>query len=161
MIKLQISDRQYTRAEELYKFKVLKNSIKKGEGNIFGAIGEIMVNDYFIGKGANVDSNQTYDYDLIINGFKVDVKCKATNYEPKDYFNAVIPAYNPHQKCDFYFFTYVTYNFKICYLAGYKKKQDFFKESRLAKKGEIDAGNWKFKADTYVLQIADLIKFKQ
>jgi hypothetical protein len=159
MIKLELSNDQFKRAEKLYDFKALNNSITKGESNIFGAIGEIMVNDYFVGKGADVDFKSTYDYDMIIDGYKVDVKCKATNYQPKDYFNCAIPAIQARQKCDFYFFTFATYDFKTCYLAGYKQKADYFKESRFVKKGEIDHSNWEFKADNYILTIGNITKF--
>ena len=159
MIKLELSQDQFERAEKLYGFKALKNSIKKGESNIYGAIGEIMVNDYFVGKGADVNSKSTYDYDMIIDGYKIDVKCKATNYEPKEYFNCAIPALQARQKCDFYFFTFATYDFKTCYLAGYKQKAAYFKESRFVREGEIDHSNWKFKADNYILKIGNITKF--
>ena len=160
MIKLDISKEQFERAENLYEFKALNNSITKGESNIFGAIGEVMVHDFFAIKGVDVDHTSTYDYDMIIDGHKIDVKCKATNYEPKDYFNCAIPALQARQKCDFYFFTFATYDFKTCYLAGYKQKAAYFKESRFVRKGEIDHSNWKFKADNYIVQIKNLNKFQ-
>ena len=159
MIKLEISKEQFKRAEELYDFKELKNSITKGQSNIFGAIGEIMVFDFFTVKGVDVNFGSTYDYDMIIDGHKVDVKCKATNYEPKDYFNCSIAASNTRQKCDFYFFTFVTYDYKQCYLAGYKSKELFFKQATFANKGEIDHSNWEFRADGYHLRMSNLTKF--
>jgi hypothetical protein len=44
-------------------------------------------------------------------------------------------------------------------LAGYKSKNDFFKQSTFAKEGEIDFGNWKYKSDCYNLILKNLNKF--
>jgi hypothetical protein len=160
MIKLEITKEQFERAENLYEFKALNNSITKGESNIFGAIGEVMVHDFFAIKGVDVDHTSTYDYDMIIDGHKIDVKCHATNYEPKEYYNCCVPVMQSWQKCDFYFFTHVTYDFKHCYLDGYKSKSDFFNEARIVKKGEKDKNNFRFKTDNYIVQIKNLNKFQ-
>ena len=64
------------------------------------------------------------------------------------------------KKCDFYFFTHVTYDFKHCYLDGYKSKSDFFNEARIVKKGEKDKNNFRFKTDNYIVQIRNLNKFQ-
>ena len=141
---INISEEQIERAKKLYSFKELRGSITKGEGNLRGALG---------------DFNSTFDYDLIIDGHKIDVKTKATNYKPIDSFNCSIPAAQKRQKCDYYFFTYITYDYKQCYLAGYKSKESFFKQSTFAKEGEIDFGNWKYKSDCYNLRMKNLNKF--
>jgi len=156
---IDISEEQVERAKNLYPFDELKNSITKGKGNLLGAVGEIVVFDVFTAKGCEVDFNSTVDYDLIIDGYKVDVKSKATNYKPLESFNCSIPAFNTSQKCDFYFFTYITYDYKRCYLAGYKRKNTFFKEAYFANKGEIDYGEWKYKSDCYNLKMGRLNKF--
>ena len=70
MKKFIITKFQIQRAKELFDFKELNNSITKGEGNLAGAIGEIVVKDAYRGKGKN-----TYDYDTIIKNYKVDIKC--------------------------------------------------------------------------------------
>ena len=160
MIKLEISKEQLHRAENLYEFKALNNSITNGESNIFGAIGEVMVHDFFAIKGVDVDHTSTYDYDMIIDGWKIDVKCHATSYEPKPYYNCCVPVLQAWQKCDFYFFTYATYDFKHCYLYGYKSKADFFKEATIVKKGQKDKNNFRFKTDNYIVKIRNLHKFQ-
>ncbi len=159
MKAINISEEQIDRAKKLYSFNVLKGSITKGEGNLRGALGEIIVFDIFTDKGSEVNKKSTFDYDLIIDGHKIDVKTKATNYKPIDSFNCSIPAAQKRQKCDYYFFTYITYDYKKCYLAGYKSKESFFKESTFAKEGEIDFGNWKYKSDCYNLRMKNLNKF--
>jgi len=159
MKEINISEEQIERAKKLYSFKELRGSITKGEGNLRGALGEIIVFDIFTDKGSEVNKKSTFDYDLIIDGHKIDVKTKATNYKPIDSFNCSIPAAQKRQKCDYYFFTYITYDYKKCYLAGYKSKESFFKESTFAKEGEIDFGNWKYKSDCYNLRMKNLNKF--
>ena len=159
MEAINISEEQIERAKKLYSFKELRGSITKGEGNLRGALGEIIVFDIFTDKGSEINKKSTFDYDLIIDGYKIDVKTKATNYKPIDSFNCSIPAAQKRQKCDYYFFTYITYDYKQCYLAGYKSKESFFKQSTFAKKGELDKGYWKYRADCYNLRMKNLNKF--
>tara|TARA_R110002074_G_scaffold172982_1_gene335647 strand:+ start:1178 stop:1672 length:495 start_codon:yes stop_codon:yes gene_type:complete len=160
---IKISKEQIERAKKLYPFQELRGSITKGKGNLIGAVGEIIVFDLFTSKGYKVEFNSTYDYDLIIDELKVDVKSKGTNYKPVNSFNCSIPAAQKKQKCHYYFFTYITYDYKNCYLAGYKSKESFFKEAHFAKKGELDNNGsvkWTFKADCYNLLIQELDIFK-
>jgi hypothetical protein len=52
MIIVPITNEQRARANELYDFKVLNNSITSGKSNIYGAIGEIVVYDFYKKKEA-------------------------------------------------------------------------------------------------------------
>ena len=75
---------------------VLKNSITKGDGNIFGFLGELIVAKYL---GLNVTN--TYNFDMkLVNGKKIDVKTKATSVAPKLNYECSISAYNTKQICD-------------------------------------------------------------
>ena len=47
MIEIEITQQQIKRAEMLYNFKALNNSIRKGEGNLLGSVGEIVVFDHY------------------------------------------------------------------------------------------------------------------
>ena len=76
MIKIIPTQEQIERAQELFDFKVLNNSITKGDGNLAGALGEVIVCDYYNGEQKN-----TYDYDLILKGKKIDVKTKRQNQD--------------------------------------------------------------------------------
>lgn len=160
MKKIKINKEQIERAKKLYEFGRLKGSITKGKSNIYGALGEIAVFDYFKSKKLRLDFNSTYDYDLIINGYKVDVKTKRTTVVPKDHYLCSVAAFNTKQKCDFYFFVRINENMKDCYMLGYKKKKDFFKESIFKKKGSLDVNGWSFKDDCYNLEVSKLKKFR-
>jgi hypothetical protein len=71
MITLDINNEQIQRAENLYPFGALNGSITNGRSNIYGALGEVVVMDYY--SHLDVDADSTYDYDMIIDGHKVDV----------------------------------------------------------------------------------------
>lgn len=157
---IKITKEQIERAKKLYPFKNLKGSITKGKSNIYGALGEIIVFDEYSKDGFNIDFNSTYDYDLIINNYKIDVKTKRTTVLPKNNYLCSISSFNTKQKCDIYFFLRINENLKECYLLGYKSKIDFFKEATFNKKGSLDVNGWVFKDDCYNLKINMLNKFK-
>jgi len=156
---ISISNEQIERANELYPFNALKGSITKGKSNIYGALGEILIYDLCIEKGLNVDDKSTYDYDLIIEGYTVDVKTKRTTVIPKPHYLCSISSFNTKQKCDFYFFVRINENMKEAYLLGYKAKEKFFNESKFAKKGSLDINGWAFKDDGYHLEVSKLNQF--
>jgi hypothetical protein len=160
MIEIYISDSQISRAEKLYNFNELNGSITKGKSNIYGAIGEIIVYDYFLDYLSIIQCN-TFDYDFIINDFKVDVKTKRTTVKPKDNYLCSISSFNIKQKCDYYFFIRVLESFKIGYMLGFISKDEFYKKAVFNKVGEKDNNYFKFKDDCYNIEISQLNKFKK
>lgn len=159
MKTVKIYKDQIERAKELYPFKNLNNSITKGESNIYGALGEIIINDLFLQNGFEVDFSSTFDYDLKINGFNIDVKTKKTKVQPSN--NYLCSIVNDKQKCDFYFFLRINENFEECYLLGYISKNDFFQKATYNLKGTKDINGFEFKADCYNLEISKLNEFNQ
>ena len=160
MIRLNISPEQLQRAKEMYEFNALKNSVTEGKSNIYGAIGEVMVYDHFKDT-FDVELENTFDYDLLINGKRIEVKTKKTsNIVVNEEYNVNIFATSIKQMCDYYFFTIVTDDYKVCYLLGYLRRFDFYKIATFAKKGEPDGPNFNFRADSYSVKIKDLIKFQ-
>jgi hypothetical protein len=159
MKTVKITKDQLHRAQNHYDFKVLNNSFTNGEGNIYGALGEIIIHDLAKENNLQVDFNSTYDYDLIIDGLKVDVKTKRTTVIPHNDFLCSIAAYNTTQKCDYYFFVRINENMEDAYLCGYKSKVDFFNEAFFASKGSKDINGWIFKEDCYNLMIEQTNQF--
>lgn len=156
MIEIEIKREQIERAEELYTFKNLKNSVTQGESQIYGAIGEIVVLDYYEKHGVHAEYVGSYDYDIIIANKRVDVKTKKVNNPPQLEHNATIPAFNTLQKTDIYYFVYVTTDMKKAYLVGWLYKDEFFNKAELKRSGEVDRLGWTFKTDTYVTQLKNL-----
>jgi len=159
MKTIEISKEQIDRANNLYEFTELNGSITKGQSNIYGALGEVIIFDIYKEKGYNVDFNSTYDYDLIIEGYKIDVKTKRTKVNPMPNYLCSVSAFNIRQKCDYYFFLRINENMKYCYLLGYKRKTDFFNQAIFNKKGSLDVNGWSFKDDCYNLKIDMLNEF--
>lgn len=162
MIKVVPTEDQIKRAKELFEFKALNNSITKGDGNIAGALGEVIVCDHYKATHQN-----TYDYDLIIQSkdgepFSVDVKTKriSPNITPQPTWFASVAAYNIKQRCDYYCFVGLATDFSMAYIYGFIQKDNFYKQSYFGKKGELDPygnGTWTFRADCYNLFIKDLL----
>ena len=68
MIEVDISDEQRGRAEELYRFGALRNSITKGKSNIYGAVGEVVVLDFYreLGRSVILANDMTTTYYLTV-----------------------------------------------------------------------------------------------
>ena len=155
MIEVEVTGAQVERAKELYNFGILKNSIMKGKSNKYGAIGEILVYDYFA-PSYPIDFTSTFNYDMIINGFTVDVKTKRTTVTPKPYYYCSVSNDSTHQQCDMLFFVRVMENLSKAWLLGSIDRLDFYQQATFKRKGELDSNGWKFKADCYNLEIDKL-----
>ncbi len=107
-VELSITESQLERAKSLYDFDNLSNSITKGKSQIYGAMGEILLMDYLMSNGINVNYVGSRDYDLIAEEcVKIDVKTIRVNKNPKPEHNANISAYNTTQQTFMYFWVYV------------------------------------------------------
>jgi len=159
MKKIYITPEQIEEAKDLYNFKCLKNSITNGESQVHGALGELIAMQVLQLRENHVDYVGHYDYDLICNGKRIDVKTIKSNHEPKDNYNANISAFNHTQQTDYYLWCYVSLDMTYGYVIGYLEKDEFYKIAELKKKGEIDYGQWTFKSDTYTTKIKNIKKF--
>jgi hypothetical protein len=133
----------------------LRNSIRRGEGNLVGGIGEVLVKKYVHAKQSN-----TYDYDLVKASGKLEVKTKECTGQPEPHFNCTVAAYNTKQDCDFYVFVRVLKDMSVAWILGFVDKDTFFKKAYFGKEGEIDPNSgmkWRFKADCYNIRIDQLI----
>jgi hypothetical protein len=149
-IKKEWIEEAKRKAEDL---GVLRHSFMKGEGNVIGFLGEIMVSNKLKAKIEN-----TYDYDIIKKGIKIDVKSKRCTSKPKPHYECSVAAYNTKQKCDFYVFVRILDTLDLGWICGIIDKTGFFKKSKLYKKGFCDERNGLiFKEDTYNLEIQYLI----
>ena len=157
MVELEISEETLRKAKEkAEEMGRLRNSITKGLGNLAGFVGEEVLRNYIDG----IESN-TYDYDVVKGGYKIDVKTKRTTVKPKDYYEASIAAYNTRQNCDIYAFVRVLQDFSKAWILGWEFKKDYFERARRLYKGQTDGSNkFKVKADCYNLRYSELRQFK-
>ena len=157
--KIHIAVGQIKEAREHFEFGELKNSKTKGGGNFIGALGEIVIRDQFNGKLEN-----TYDYDLIIKGKKIEVKTKlfSAGYKPSEGWNISVEAHNDRQKCDFYCFTLIPGDYSVMYLCGWITKENFYKKAKKYEKGDkvpVQDGSgrtWPASCPIWALPIRDL-----
>ncbi len=161
MIEVSVTKDQLERARTRFEFQELNGSITKGDGNLAGALGEIIVLDVLEGRGNKVTDTSTYDYDLKANGLSIDVKSKRTNYKPREGFRVTVSSWNTRQRCDYYMFTYVMNDMSKVYIAGYMPKKEFFEKASFHKKGDLDPGelanrDWRFSHDCYLMNLEEL-----
>ena len=165
IIRIDITDDQRTRAKELYDFNVLNHSFTKGEGNMTGALGEVMVFDYYNPK---LKFDNTFDYDLVTvnNKLRIDVKSKkiAFDYPPSPTFKVGVSTAGKgiKQNCDLYCFTFVHKSYQYGYILGWYQKKKFVDDAFFCKKGELDTmgevrnTGFRFKATSYQMYISGL-----
>ena len=157
MIEIRIKPEQLELAKKKAKeLGILKHSFMRGERNVVGFLGEILVADYL-----KADISNTYDYDILKSGIKIDVKSKRCTSKPLLHYDCSVAAYNTKQKCDFYVFVRILDNFQLGWILGIIRKENFFKKSSLIKAGYVDeSNNMQFKVDTYNLSINNLLCFE-
>jgi hypothetical protein len=81
--------------ERAKKIGVRKNSIRKGEGNIYGCIGEACL-AYYLG----ILNKDTYHYDMTYGRKSLEVKAKCRNYPPEAHWMCSVATTSDFQKCD-------------------------------------------------------------
>ena len=130
----------------------LRNSITKGQGNIHGFLGEIITSKFL-----SSSLNNTYDYDIVHNNLKIDVKTKRVTTPPQEHYECSVAALNTKQECDVYVFTRILKDMTSGWLLGYINKEDYFNAALFLKKGHTDpSNNWKVSTDCYNLPINKL-----
>ncbi len=130
----------------------LNNSIEKGQGNHRGFLGELAVNSLLGGE-----MNNTYNFDLVLGGVKLEVKSKGCKSIPYPVYEASLANYNTRQECDWYLFTRVLYDNSMVYFCGMCRKSEYMANSRFMKEGDIDPSNgYRVKADCWNIAYHDL-----
>ena len=153
MKKFTVSDTALKRVKaRAIKLPLLNNSIRHGEGSLVAYIGEEVVKSVLRGE-----IKDTYDYDIVYQNLKVDVKTKERTVAPRPYYECSVADFNTQQDCDEYAFVSVLNTLKEAWYLGKISKPDFYKKAVFHRKGEIDpANNFTFKADCYNMKISDL-----
>ena len=150
MIEVSISEDYMRHArEKASTVGILQGSITGGTSNVVGAIGEIIVADSIEAEQMN-----TYDYDLVKDGMRIDVKTKRCNSKPKPFYDCSVALHGTKQDCDAYVFVRILINLSKAWILGSISKKDFYDRATLHRKGDVDRDNgYTFKADCYNLRI--------
>lgn len=141
----------------------IKNSITGGKRRFIGCLGEAATASYLKLAGHVVEYSSSYDYDLIVNGKRLEVKTKRCKSKPLPSYECSVNKFNHTQACDYYVFTRVTN--EAVYLLGYISPAELKQKARLMKAGDTDTNicdgkPFQFQADCYNIAISDLHEFK-
>jgi len=152
--------------DTLGKF-IKKNTIMKGinasAGAFAGRLGEIALSKYF-----DVGIEDKKDYDLIVDGKKLEVKTKQRAVKPRPDYIVQVASTSRHQQPDSYAFLTLEYEDrnsggvylkpKRLWLCGFKSAKDYFEQAELWPKGYVDPKmpSYVTKRDMYVMAIEDL-----
>ena len=149
----------------------INNSILKGGGNRAGYLGEEAVAAFL---GADVVSNDEgvakYNHDLLLNGKRIEVKTKRRTVPPRDNYDVSVAKTSTHQKPDLYVFVSLQFgktegegrektysDLRQIWLVGQKTPDEYFKEAKLWKQGDVDTDNgFSTHVDMYNLPIEKL-----
>lgn len=133
--------------------------LDKGSGQYVGLLGEIAFGIFlrdFEGLEFKHCGFNSYDFDFIVEGVKVDVKTKACNTIPLPHYTVHITDSQRDRDCDVYVFCRASTS--ILYLLGWMEKQDFWSSQYGLdiKRGEPDEDGFIQKADARTMRIEDL-----
>lgn len=138
----------------------LRNSIRKGQGNLAGFLGEEVVLAAWGGSA----SQNTYQHDVDFEGVTFEVKTKDRTVRPRASYEASVANFNAKQRANFYVFVSllrVGSDYTTGYVIGIYDKEDYLKYSTFLKKGDVDPSNgWVVSADCYNLPYSYLHNFK-
>ena len=130
----------------------LNGSITNGTSNVLGSLGEVIVQQHL-----NASPSNTFDYDLVHEGRRIDVKTKRCDSEPLSHYDCSVAAHGSDQDCDEYVFVRILHNLKRAWILGKISKQDFYDKACRHSKGEVDpSNNYTFRADCYNIPISEL-----
>ena len=161
--EIKITDSMRERAKAKYdKIKLDPERDKRRFGSegkriLEGYIGEVVVIDYY-----GVEDIDDYEYDIIINEIKVDVKTISCKFKPAPHFLAAVNSCETdgehRQNSDRYIFVRIREDYEAAWIVGYMECENFFDLSTFVKKGETFDGIKFEKANTNVLPIKSLLQ---
>jgi hypothetical protein len=140
----------------------LKNSIRRGTGNLAGFLGEEIVLAAWEGSV----SHNTYQHDLTYEEVTFEVKTKDRTVAPRLGYEASVANFNTRQTADFYVFVSLyrikeTGDYARGYIIGIIAKESYKEQAAFLKVGDIDPSNgWKVSADCYNLPYDQLARFE-
>lgn len=102
-------------------------------------------------------SDKDFNADFIMNGKRVDVKCKERTVYCKDYYEVSVEARQMEYDTDWYMFYSFNSRDNVMEFLGGIEKDDYKCRSTLYKKGDRDPSNgWVVSVDCYNLKISEL-----
>jgi hypothetical protein len=153
ILEIDITPEMIAVAKESAKqISSLNNSITKGEAALWGKLGEaIVAKAYPQNRPIN-----TYNYDMIIDGHRVEVKTHRTTAIPKPHYYAHIPEFNQRQETDAYMFCRVLYDMSKGWILGYLEPQELRRRAQRVEKGEEINFGFRAHCNSLVVTVAQM-----
>jgi len=160
MIEISVTEDMVEKAKKkARRHGDIKNSIRRGAGNLSGYLGEEIV----LASISDCVEHNTRDYDIIrFKGtdfeYTIDVKTKERTVEPQEIYTCHVALTSAHQNVDVYIFcqTIIKRSPKRAWILGWMNKDEYMAKAKLMMKGDLDDFGWENKADGFVLPISDL-----
>jgi hypothetical protein len=165
MLEVNITD------EMLHAAKIKTEKVKQQKSNIpskfgyshdrilIGYLGEQLVKSY-IKEAKEIDG---YQYDLICNNVKLEVKTISCKFKPKDYYLCTVNSHDDNklskQEADYYIFTRILNDMTKGWILGYISCKEFYEIGMFISKGSKVTDGIEFtKANATCLEISKLHK---
>lgn len=127
-------------------------SLEGIESNRIGFLGEFAFLETIGGT-----RDHTYEYDIMYDDMKVEVKTKMRSVDPLPHYQADIFARNTDQDCDIYYFVSINSETETVWMCGYLPPDEFYDRATFKEKGDINYGNGHhYKIDCWVLPYTEL-----
>ena len=170
LYKVEVTAEMIRKAEEKSKLHGdIKNSIRRGDGNMAAYIGEEMALKFL----SDVKEKNTYDYDMIRFPntpweHTIDVKTKERGvskegkaYVPRGHYSVHVTEASLHQRVDTYVFAQVN-RVKEGYegwILGWMDRDEYLKKAEVVKKGQPDEYGKPETADARKMKISEIIHY--
>ena len=130
------------------------------EAKLWGLVGQVMAAKFY---GKARFSESTTDYDMILDGKKIEVKTRHTRMTATDQidlsYRGVIRADAlKRQSCEGYVFCLLNLPLRTVWLIGWISKGRFLAKATFQKKGERfdDSSKWKVRGDCWAIKYREL-----
>ena len=162
-IEVDITPQMIKRAQiKAKQMGALKNSIRKGSGNVCGFLGEEVFLEAFI----EAESSNDFNHDIkVLNNLKVEVKTKDRTVLPQPFYECSVANFNATQDTHIYVFCSLLReksSYRKGYILGYLSPKIYKEKAKFMRAGDFDPSNGMlFKADCYNLPISKLNDMKK
>jgi hypothetical protein len=154
MIEVPITQGMNARATDKAKQMPTKwpNGILPEGGNFVGCLGE----EIFLMTYPKAVSQNTYKWDVVLQGYNFEIKTKKRNVEPQMDYACSIPYSSTHQTPDFYAWVSLQ-KLEKAFVVGYISRSMFYRKAKFFAEGESEGDNgFHEKKGAYICHIADL-----
>lgn len=148
----------------------LNKSLTKGRGTVAGCLAEVSLCEFLGADRVSNDKKDFYNYDLLKDKKKIEVKTKRRTKDPMSHYEVSIATTSLHQQPDVYAFVSITFGdkkgrglgavysgIKVIWLCGFISRKEFFDKATFVPKGKFDiSNNFRAHHDMYNLPISEL-----